>query len=58
MSRHKWTKKGIGRFVYWECLKCRCTKQKDWGYPWFYFLADAELPVLKSPQCITNIKDK
>ena len=52
MTRHKWIKKRNGKFVYWECQNCGCTKQKDWGLPWFYFPScHASTPVFKSPPC-------
>ena len=40
-----------GKFSYWECENCGCTKQKDWGLPWFYFVDGQEYPVFKSPKC-------
>jgi len=51
MKRHKWVKKGKKPLVYWECSRCGCTKQKDYGMPWFYFPQGEELPIFKSPPC-------
>jgi hypothetical protein len=51
-GRHRWTKKRNGRFIYWECVYCGCTKQKDWGMPWMYFTRDEASPgIFKSPKC-------
>ena len=53
--RHKWIKKRNGKLVYWECVKCGCTKQKDWGLPWFYFpIEHPSMPLFKAPPCKTK----
>lgn len=54
MIRHKWVKKGKKPWVYWECSRCGCSKQKDYGMPWYYFLPDRELPRIKAPACIVT----
>ena len=57
IRRHKWVKQRNGKLVYWECPKCGCVKQKDWGLPWFYFHDDKELPHLKAPPCNNKTRD-